>query len=244
MFFLFFFDLLIFLIFFLKKKVFFFDFLFFVVFFWFLIFLDVFFFSKKFHFPRFFSRVFFSFFLLAFLLILFCFFFVFLNKFFAFGQVRGNARRGRSRHRPTEVWAFVMLIFAILKVAIKESVHVYENQLGLVSSSFGDGDLSSPPASNWTNPLMYKNHAPSPSSSPSIHTCHTILRTSLEGREEGEKRERGEGRASPSPLLSLNPLPPLQTQRSSCRGCLFAQRVSMFCAPNHVFKIKQRDERD
>ena len=46
----------------------------------------------------------------------------------------------------------------------------------------------------------------------------------------GGREERG---ASPSPALpSTRSLPP-QTQRRSCRGCLFAQCVSMFCAANH-----------
>ena len=41
---------------------------------------------------------------------LFMFFFVFW-KFFTFGQVKGNARCGRSRHRPIKVFEFVKLIF-------------------------------------------------------------------------------------------------------------------------------------
>ena len=41
-----------------------------------------------------------------FLILFYCFFFVF-SRFFAFGQVKGNARDGRSRHRPTKVFEFV-----------------------------------------------------------------------------------------------------------------------------------------
>ena len=53
----------------------------------------------------------------------------------------------------------------------------------------------------------------------------------------GGREERG---ASPSPALpSIRSLPP-QTQRRSCRGCLFAQCVSMFCAANHFFNIERR----
>ena len=58
------------------------------------------------------------------------------------------------------------------------------------------------------------------------HHHHHHLTSSWRGGRE----ERG---ASPSPALpSIRSFPP-QTQRRSCRGCLFAQCVSMFCAANH-----------
>ena len=41
----------------------------------------------------------------------FLFIFVFFFKFFTFGQVKGNARDGWSRHRPTKVFEFVKLIW-------------------------------------------------------------------------------------------------------------------------------------
>ena len=36
---------------------------------------------------------------------------------------------------------------------------------------------------------------------------------------------------------------PQRTQRSSCRGCLFAQSLSMFCASNH-FQKSNNEKRD
>ena len=44
--------------------------------------------------------------------------FCFKKRFFTFGQVKGNARYGRSRHRPTKVFEFCKANHAILKVAI------------------------------------------------------------------------------------------------------------------------------
>ena len=78
-------------------------------------------------------------------------FFVF-EKFFAFGQAKGNARHGGSRHRPTKVFEFVKFNLATLKVCNKDKTWEQRGRVTWVAGR--DARANYEPLDKFTSALL------------------------------------------------------------------------------------------